>query len=49
VTAANVTTTSAGAKLVMRALLKKAQAKKWNLRVIHTATNGTLTQSVIKK
>lgn len=49
VTAANVTTTSAGAKLVMRALLKKAQAKKWNLRVIHTATNGTLTQSVIEK
>jgi hypothetical protein len=49
VTAANVTTTSAGAKLVMRALLKKAQAKKWNLRVVHTAADGTLTQSVIKK
>ncbi len=49
VTAANVTTTSAGAKLVMRALLKKAQAKKWNLRVIHSASNGTLTQSVIKR
>ena len=49
ITAANVTTTSAGAKVVMRALLKKAQAKKWNLRVIHAANDGTLTQSVIKK
>ena len=49
VTAADVTTTSAGAKVVMRALLKKAQAKKWNLRVIHAANDGTLTQSVIKK
>ncbi len=49
VTAADVTTTSAGAKVVMRALLKKAQAKKWNLRVIHAAADGTLTQSVIKK
>jgi hypothetical protein len=49
ITAADVTTTSAGAKLVMRALLKKAQAKNWNLRVIHAANDGTLTQSVIKK
>ena len=49
VTAANVTTTSAGAKLVMRVLLKKAQAKKWNLRVIHTAADGAMTQSVVSK
>lgn len=49
VTAANLTTTSTGAKLVMKALLKKAQAKKWNLRVIHTATDGSQTQSVISK
>ena len=49
VTAANITTTSAGAKLVMKALLKKAQAKKWNLRVIHSATDGSQTQSVISK
>ena len=49
ITAANVTTTSTGAKLVMRALLKKAQAKKWNLRVIHTATDGSQSQSVIAK
>lgn len=47
-TAAVVTTTEDNAKLVTRALLRKAQAKKLNLRVVHTATSGAQTASVIK-
>ncbi len=47
-TAAVITTTADNAKVVTRALLRKAQAKKLNLRVIHTPTSGAQTESVIK-
>ena len=45
-TAPVYTTTSANKKLVVVALIKKAQARNLRLRVIHRATNGTLTQDV---
>lgn len=45
-TAPVYTTTSANKKLVVVALIKKAQAKNLRLRVIHRAANGTLTQDV---
>lgn len=45
-TAPVVSMTEANAKLVVNALIKKAQAKNLRLRVIHKATNGTLTENV---
>jgi len=45
-TAPVYTTTSANKRLVVVALIKKAQAKNMRLRVIHRAANGTLTQDV---
>lgn len=48
-TAATFTTTDANAKLVIRSLLKKAQARDWTLRVIRRASDGTLTDSIIRK
>jgi hypothetical protein len=47
-TAAVITTTTDGAKVVTRALVRKAQAKKLNLRVVYTPTSGAQTESVIK-
>ncbi len=46
-TAAVIITTEANAKVVLNSFLKKAQAKSWNLRVIHTAADGSQSQSVI--
>ena len=48
-TAATFTTTDANAKLVIKSLLKKAQARDWTLRVIRRASDGTLTDSIIRK
>ena len=48
VTAAVITTTEDNAKLVTRALLRKAQAKKLNLRVIYAPTGTAQSESVIK-
>ena len=48
VTAAVITTTEDNAKLVTRALLRKAQAKKLNLRVIYAPTGTAQGESVIK-
>lgn len=48
-TAANLTTTAAGAKVVINSLLPRAKANNWRLRVIRTATDGTQTQSVVTK
>ena len=45
--AVNVTTTTANAKVVTVALLKKAQAKNLKLRVIKKNAGGALTQSVL--
>jgi hypothetical protein len=47
-TAAVITTTADNARVVTRALLRKAQARKLNLRVVHTPTSGPQTESVIK-
>jgi hypothetical protein len=47
-TAAVVTTTADNARVVTRALLRKAQAKKLDLRVVYTPTSGAQTESVIK-
>lgn len=48
-TAANLTTTAAGAKVVINSLLPRANANNWRLRVIRTATDGTQTQSIVTK
>jgi hypothetical protein len=48
-TAATFTTTDANAKLVINSLLKKAEARGWVLRVIRRASDGTLTDSIIRK
>lgn len=45
-TAPVYTTTAANKRLVVVALIRKAQAKNLRLRVIHKATDGTLTQDV---
>jgi hypothetical protein len=47
-TAAVITTTADNAKVVTRALLRKAQAKKLNLRVVYAPTGSAQTESVIK-
>ncbi len=47
-TAAVITTTADNAKVVTRALLRKAQAKKLNLRVIYAPTGTAQSESVIK-
>ncbi|MFM8828705.1 MAG: hypothetical protein ACKOGE_05415, partial [Actinomycetota bacterium] len=47
-TAAVITTTQDNAKLVTRALLRKAQAKKLNLRVIYAPSGNAKSESVIK-
>jgi Low-density lipoprotein receptor repeat class B len=48
-TAATFTTTDANAKVVINSLLKKAEARGWVLRVIRRASDGTLTDSIIRK
>ena len=45
-TAPVLVTTEANKRLVVNGLIKKAQAKNLRLRVIHRATDGTLTQDV---
>ncbi len=47
-TAAVITTTADNAKVVTRALLRKAQARKLNLRVIYAPTGTAQSESVIK-
>lgn len=47
-TAAVITTTADNAKVVTRALLRKAQAKKLNLRVVYAPTGTAQSESVIK-
>lgn len=47
-TAAVITTTQDNAKLVTRALLRKAQAKKLNLRVVYAPSGNAKSESVIK-
>jgi len=47
-TAAVITTTADNAKVVTRALLRKAQVKKLDLRVIHSPTGGAQSESVLK-
>jgi hypothetical protein len=47
-TAAVITTTADNAKVVTRALLRKAKAKKLNLRVIYAPTGTAQSESVIK-
>lgn len=48
-TAANLTTTAAGARVVINSLLPRAQANRWRLRVIRTASDGSQTQSIIRR
>lgn len=47
-TAPVITTTADNAKVVTRALLRKAQSKKLNLRVVYAPTGTAQSESVIK-